>query len=120
MKLPCEIIVWYILPSIRSELVKELIAKGMSQKEVSETLGITESAVSQYVYKKRGSKIEFKQDVGTAIETLAEDMITRDKDVNLTYRICEICRMLKKDKTVCGLHRDHDLLPVVCEACFEL
>ncbi|MBE0515910.1 MAG: helix-turn-helix domain-containing protein [Methanophagales archaeon] len=120
MKAPCEIIIWYILPSIRSELVKKLIECGMSQKEVSERLVITEATVSQYVNKKRGSKIEFKQDTTSAIETLAEDVIKGDNNVNLTYRICEICMMLKKDKTVCELHKDHDLVPAACEACFEL
>lgn len=121
MKAPCEIIIWYILPSIRSELVKKLIECGMSQKEVSERLGITEATVSQYVNKKRGSRIEFKQDVSSAIETLAEDVIKRDnKDVNMIYRICEICTMLKKDKTVCELHKDHDLVPPACEACLGL
>lgn len=120
MKLPCEVIIWYILPSIRSELAKKLIEMGLSQKEVSERLEITEATVSQYANKKRGSKIEFKHDTCSAIKTLAKDVIKGDKDVNLTHRICEICMMLKKDKTVCELHKDHELVPAACEACFEL
>jgi hypothetical protein len=120
MKAPCEIIIWYILPSIRSELVKKLIECGMSQKEVSKRLGITEATVSQYVNKKRGSRIEFKQDVRSAIETLADDVIKRDRDLNMIYRICEICMMLRKDRTVCELHKDHDLVPDACEACLKL
>lgn len=119
MKSPCEVIIWYILPSIRSELIKKLIEKGMSRKEASRTLGITKAAVSQYIYGKRGDKIEFKQNVRSAIEKLAEDVITKEKNVNLIYRICEICTMLKRDKTVCELHREHNLLPFDCEACFK-
>jgi predicted transcriptional regulator len=49
MKPPCELIVWYVIPTIRAELAKEMIKLGLSQKEVSERLGITQSAVSQYV-----------------------------------------------------------------------
>ena len=57
MKPPCELIVWYVIPTIRAELAKELIKLGLSQKEVSERLGITQSAVSQYVKDKRGKGI---------------------------------------------------------------
>lgn len=118
MKSPCEIIVWYILPSIRSELVKKLVERGMSQKEVSERLGITQAAVSQYVNKKRGTMIEFKQAVSSAIEAIAEEVIKGDKDVTLIYQICEVCKALKNDKTICELHKDHDSVPATCEACF--
>ena len=36
MKPPCEIVVWYVIPAIRSELAKDLLALGMKQKDVSE------------------------------------------------------------------------------------
>ena len=36
MKPPCEIVVWYVIPAIRSELAKELLNLGMKQKDVSE------------------------------------------------------------------------------------
>jgi Predicted transcriptional regulator len=52
MKFPCELIVWDVLPSIRSELAKKLSKSGLSQKEVSERLEITQAAVSQYINKK--------------------------------------------------------------------
>ena len=35
MKPPCEIVVWYVIPAIRSELAKELLNLGMRQKDVS-------------------------------------------------------------------------------------
>ncbi len=35
MKPPCEVIVWYVIPTIRAELAKELVKMGMSQKEIS-------------------------------------------------------------------------------------
>jgi hypothetical protein len=101
MKLPCEIIVWDILPSIRSELAKKLSEKGLSQKEIAKKLEITQAAVSQYVNRKRGCEIEFKRDVISAIEKLVDDMI--EGDVNLIPRICEICMRVREDGTVCGL-----------------
>ncbi len=96
MKVPCEIAVWYALPAIRSELAKEL-AKVMSQKEISEILGITQAAVSQYVSNKRGSKIELQDDARAAIADLADD-IARVGTVDPTQRICEICRKIREDE----------------------
>ena len=32
MKPPCEMVVWYIIPAIRSELAKDLLKLGMKQK----------------------------------------------------------------------------------------
>ncbi|MGZ4946832.1 MAG: hypothetical protein ACXV5N_10655 [Halobacteriota archaeon] len=36
---PCETAIWHILPAIRSEVSKELVKFGLSQKEISERLG---------------------------------------------------------------------------------
>jgi len=60
---PCEIVVWYVIPAIMSELAKELLKRGMKQKEISELLDITQPAVSQYVSDKRGHGIKFNDDV---------------------------------------------------------
>ena len=95
MKVPCEIAVWYALPAIRSELAKEL-AKVMSQKEISEILGITQAAVSQYVSNKRGSKIELQDDARAAIADLADDIARVDAG-DPTIRICEICKKIRED-----------------------
>ena len=94
MKVPCETVVWYVLPAIRSELAKEL-AKAMTQKEISEILGITQAAVSQYVSNKRGSRIELPDDVRAAIADLADDIIGGGID-DLTRRMCEICKKIRE------------------------
>ena len=55
MKIPCEIVVWYVLPMIRRELSKELVyTHGMTQAEVARRFGVTDAAISQYLKKKRG------------------------------------------------------------------
>ncbi len=101
MKSPCEEIVWDVLPSIRAAIAEELVKRGLSQKEVSRILGITPPAVSQYVSKKRGYNIEFRDDIKASIGRLADDLMQK-KVNNLTARICEICRSLQEDKTACG------------------
>lgn len=119
MKLPCELVVWYVLPSIRSELTRELIKLGMSQKEVSKKLGITQAAVSQYVSKKRGYGIKFKKDVIEAIRKLAKDIVKDNTFEDLTIRTCNICMKIKADKTLCKLHRDYEEIPKDCNACLN-
>ena len=102
MKSPCEEIVWNVLPSIRAAIAEELIKRGISQKEVSRMLGITPPAVSQYLSKKRGYNVEFREDIRQAIGTLADDLIKEDiKGTDLVKRICSICRMLQEDDTAC-------------------
>jgi len=98
MKCPCEIIVWNVLPSIRAALVEELVKSGISQKEVSKMLGITPAAVSQYVSKKRGHKIDFKDDVKDEIKRLASDIIRGGTD-DPALKICKICMMLRADES---------------------
>lgn len=63
-------------------------------------LGITPPAVSQYVSKKRGYNIEFREDIRAAIEKLADDLIQKRVD-DLVERICGVCRMLQEDETAC-------------------
>ncbi|MBN1235540.1 MAG: helix-turn-helix domain-containing protein [Methanotrichaceae archaeon] len=102
MKAPCEEIVWNVLPCIRAAIADELVKRGISQKEVSRMLGITPPAVSQYVSKKRGYNIVFREDILHAIGMLAEDLIEeRVKGSELVKRICAICRMLQDDETAC-------------------
>jgi hypothetical protein len=102
MKSPCEQIVWDILPSIRAAIAEELVKRGISQKEVSRMLGITPPAVSQYVSKKRGYNIEFREDIRQSIGVLADDLIEgRVKGNELVPRICQICRMLQDDDAAC-------------------
>jgi predicted transcriptional regulator len=104
MKAPCEVIVWDVLPGIRAVLTEELVKRGLPQQEISIILGITPAAVSQYVSKKRGYKIEFQDAVKAEIKRLANDILQRDVD-NLCLRICEICMKLRIDRTVCKLDK---------------
>lgn len=104
MKSPCEEIIWDVLPSIRAAIAEELVKRGLSQKEVSKILGITPPAVSQYVSKKRGYNIEFREDIRAAIIRLADDLMQKKVD-NLTVRICDICKSLQADETACGPSR---------------
>ncbi len=90
IKQPCEVIVFYLLPSIRAELSKELIELGLNQQTVSKRLDMTPAAVSQYVRGKRGTAVNFDENIQNEIRSLAKDIVKDDVE-NISERICEIC-----------------------------
>ena len=112
---PQEIEVWYVLPAVRKELSKCLIREGLSQKEVSQKLQITEAAVSQYIKEKRATSIEFDDDVKKAIERAAKRLVTQN---NTMKEIEKINHLMRKNKTLCKIHHQYDKnLPKNCEVC---
>ncbi|SFM91991.1 transcriptional regulator [Methanolobus profundi] len=101
MELPCQKIVWDVLPAIRAAIAEELVNCGLSQQEVAKELDMAPSAVSQYLSKKRGYRIVFDDDVKNSIRILAEEMKDGTVD-NLPGRICTICKKLRQDEQQCG------------------
>jgi hypothetical protein len=119
MRQPQEIEVWYVLPAIRREFAKGMIEKhGMSQKETASVLGVTDSAVSQYLKSKRAKEVEFSHRIKAAIE----ESVTRvvgDRS-RLIMEMQGICDMLKKDRTLCRLHKSKSPgIPRSCNCCVE-
>ena len=57
-----EIEVWYILPTVRREIVKGLLNKGLSQNEIAKKLGLRKSTISQYVNNKRGREVKLDEE----------------------------------------------------------
>ena len=96
-RLPCENIIWYGIPVVRRELAFCLINQfGLTQKDAAGKLGITPSAVSQYISKKRG-KIKILD------EKIIKEIIISAKKINdqgesvLNTEICKICKILQSE-----------------------
>lgn len=118
MRPPCEIVVWYVIPSIRSELAKELLSLGMKQKEISEVLDITQPAVSQYISDKRGHGIKFEPEIQQMIKDFALLLVKGEaSQVDIIPKMCQICKRIKAEEVVCQLHKDKDNIPINCNAC---
>jgi hypothetical protein len=105
MKIPCEIIVWYILPAIRKEFAKALIKNhDLTQKKVADKLGITEAAVSRYLSGKRG-----RGDLAILNKEIIEeirkstDQIIKGNDTTVVAETCRICNLLKSSKIMEGI-----------------
>jgi predicted transcriptional regulator len=115
---PCEIVVWYVIPAIRSELAKELLNLGMKQKQISEVLDITQPAVSQYISDKRGHGIKFEPEVQNMIKDFAGDLVSgKAGQQDIIPKMCEICKKVKAEELICQIHKDKDNVPLNCTAC---
>jgi len=94
VKTPCEMAIWYILPSIRKELVRIMVKKGYKRKEIAKILSISEASVTHYIKSRRGCKYKFKEHELNEIEKVAELLIKNES--NLEVEICKLCSMFKK------------------------
>lgn len=118
MKPPCEIVVWYVIPAIRSELAKELLNLGMKQKDVSELMDITQPAVSQYITDKRGSGIKLDDDVRQMIKDFALELSTGESSkADLIPRTCSICRNVSPEEVMEQLGISKSDLGEDCQSC---
>ncbi|MDO5823428.1 transcriptional regulator [Methanobrevibacter sp.] len=118
MKPPCEIVVWYVIPAIRSELAKELLNLGMKQKDVSELMDITQPAVSQYITDKRGSGIRLDEDVREMIQTFANQLFEGEATkADLIPRTCKICNNVNISDVLKQLDIDKSHISEDCQSC---
>ncbi len=98
MKIPCELIVWYVLPSIRRELARELVENHhLSQAEVARRFGVTDAAISQYLKAKRGTSKEIEnsgkyEEFKKEVEQSAVRIVNGSDIVTETCRICEVVK----------------------------
>ncbi|WP_405287263.1 transcriptional regulator [Methanobrevibacter sp.] len=118
MKPPCEIVVWYVIPAIRSELAKELLNLGMKQKDVSELMDITQPAVSQYITDKRGSGIKLDDQVRGMVQEFARELSEGEATkADLIPRTCKICKNVKTADVLVQLGIDKSELGEDCQTC---
>lgn len=99
MKTPCEIVVWYVLPTIRREMARELVTvHKVKQSQVARLFGVTDAAISQYLSRKRGSNslIEESKDYGLFMDEIRESsrrIALSESDMSI--EMCRICTVVK-------------------------
>lgn len=120
MKIPCEIVVWQVLPLIRRELAKELVqTHGLTQAEVARRFGVTDAAVSQYLTKKRGGEYsgsvcypEFMAAVKESANRIAEGSDVGDE-------VCQLCLVVKRSGLLAEIyHEQTGAYPPRCAGAF--
>lgn len=117
--MPQEVEVWYLLPSLRKELARIFIEDyKLSQKETASILGVTESAVSQYVKSKRASLLIFSKTELDEVKKYA-DKIIKDRENSRNY-FYELSKKLRGSKSMCELHKKKDpSLSKDCSLCHK-
>lgn len=118
MKIPCEVMVWQVLPLVRRELARELVqGHGMSQAEVAKRFDVTDAAISQYLTRKRGGEYssapmypEFLEAVKGSADRIADGESTYDKEM------CYLCAVVKRTGLLALIYRDQTGVfpPAVC------
>lgn len=100
MKTPCEIVVWYVLPTIRREIAKEMVdTYHMKQADVGRIFGVTDAAISQYLKKKRGcstliEESKFYPQFIEEVKRSAKYIVEEKSDISV--EMCRICNFIKE------------------------
>ena len=103
MKIPCEIVVWYLLPTIRKGVAKDLVTvHNFTQSKVAKTFGVTDAAVSQYLRNKRGEYDVVVNSPGfPAVQEEISAAASRIANTGSDFatEVCNICMVAKS----CGV-----------------
>lgn len=107
MKIPCEVMVWQVLPLVRRELARELVrTHGITQAEVAKRFDVTDAAISQYLTNKRGGEYssapmypEFLEAVRRSAARMADGTSTYDREV------CQLCSVVKRSGLLAVIYK---------------
>jgi predicted transcriptional regulator len=114
---PQEVEAFYILPALRRVFAVQLKAQGWSQKKIAETIGVTESAVSQYLSKKRGAKdIIFNAEIIDAVNNASQHI---KEQGDFVFHAQQILKNMTETKAICDIHKQvQSEVPHNCDVCF--
>jgi len=128
--MPQELEVWYVLPSLRREMARLMIKKGIPQKDIAGILGVTEPAVTQYKLAKskrsRGDVIEipnsFLPEVAKSVDTMVKTWNSREPDTHvyqaMTKEVNRLIRAMRDVGIMCNVHRGQcEEVEEECRAC---
>ena len=107
MKFIEEVVVEEFLPTFRSMLAAELRDRGLTQHEVAETLGISQSAVSKYAHGevRRRSEVLENERVRELVERVADGLATGDTSrVGALVEAEVLIRQLEEGGLLARLH----------------
>jgi len=100
--LPQEIEVWYVIPAVRKEFAIQLVKeKSMSFEKTGQILGISKTAVSQYLSNKRANKLRLPATVKKEIRKSVDIVMKEPK--RIVKEIERILKIVKQNRCSCGV-----------------
>lgn len=109
---PQEIEVFYIIPAIRRHIAMYMKLQGLKQNKIAELLHIDKAAVSQYIKKKRGSKVEFGEVV---LNEIAKSSSKIKDELSLLGETQRLLRLVRNSGELCKIHKQISNIPGDCE-----
>jgi predicted transcriptional regulator len=126
MRTPCELVVKFVLPAVRSLVAKTLVEKyHFSQVAAAQKLGTTQATISHYLYSKRGDKRIKQLEAIPSIQSAADEIalgIATEKfsPFDAMLKFCELCKNLRTQNIICELHKDFLVVPESCDLCLDI
>ncbi len=125
MLTPCEVAVKTVSPAIRALLAQTLLEKHeMKEIQVAQLLGITQSAVSKYSKKVRGTTIPL--DSVPEVQAITNQMVTLllgnpVQQMELMRLFCQACNVIRSKGLMCPLCQPNQK-PTIdgCDFCTKL
>ncbi len=107
MRFPEEVVVEEFLPTFRSLLAEDLRDRGLTQREVADAIGVSQSAVSKYVHGdvERRAAVAEDDRVRRTVERIGEGLAAGDvSPVEALGEAEALIRRLEDRDLVCELH----------------
>jgi predicted transcriptional regulator len=123
MPFPCEFAVRSVVPALRALVARELsTAYELKQDDIASLLGITQSAVSQYLRHVRGRAVDIESinEIHEITQTLAMGLANKTlSQRHVTQQYCKACRIIRETRLLCQVHQRLDQTFDVknCDAC---
>jgi predicted fused transcriptional regulator/phosphomethylpyrimidine kinase/predicted transcriptional regulator len=122
VRFPEEVVAATVIPTIRSMMARELLARGLRESEIGRLLGVSQAAVSKY----RRGKVRLSERIlndGRVAETVRG--VSRDlargesSEFEALARLMTLIRELENRGPVCALHEDGmpSLAGLGCDLC---
>jgi predicted transcriptional regulator len=120
--LPCEVGVKTVLPAVKAIMARSIVEKhGYNEKQTANLLGLSQSAVSRYVGRERGTNliaIENTQEVLTLIDQMIISLLKEPQDKNKVLELfCKTCTTIREKGLMCAKCQD-EMPKEWAEKCF--
>lgn len=125
MKPPCTVVVLYLLPALRTLIMRDLVERhGLKKIEASRKMELTPAAITQYLKGKRG--IAFLEEISRSnrarelISEIAEALAREEMhSEDLIEKICMACNEIRSQGIICQTHKKEYKTIKECRICLN-